>query len=684
MSLWLDHPAAQALAWALVHALWQGALVGLLAALGLRALRFRSPQARYLLGCAALLLMLALPAGTFAWLLREAVPLAALPMGAGEVTVRLGAAPAPELSQRLRPLLPWVLQGWLAGVLVMALRLAGGWVWVVRLRWLGAEPAERAWQSRLADLQARLGVDRPVRLLRSTTVTGPLVLGWLRPAILVPAAAFAGVDPRALEVVLAHELAHVRRQDYLVNLLQSVVEVLLFYHPAAWWLSAQIRAEREHCCDDAAVALCGDRVFYARALASLEALRQAPSTHPKLAPAATGGPLMSRIRRLLLPTLPPSPAARAGLVAALAVSVLGAATGLSIAPSDPPKAPEAPTARAEEKEITVVVRADVAKAAPLKVRMKGKVKVQPEATPQVLLEEDGASLDIEGKDGEALRRYLAERAAGTETRQHFLDGKALAPNPAAEAWLKAQLAQLKKIQVHGVHLGEGGHGVALDHATQARITTTVHQDAARAAVEAQAKALEAKAKALEAAQQAKNAAEVKKLQAELNAQARQLAAEAKKLSEHQVRVVREKVSTDPAGHKVVVVSGAKEGKPITWTEVEHGPMGEATKVDVEVKVDGKGQKTVVRKVKGPDGKTVVTEDVIGPDGPGDVKVFVDKDGKKTVVREAYFVKVDGGAHAGHPDPKVELEALKKAQAELQRRIDDLQKEVEKVPEAPKK
>lgn len=151
-------------------------------------------------------------------------------------------------------------------------------------------------ETKLRELARRMGIARVVELVESSAVTVPAVIGWLRPVILVPASALAGLSPQQLEAILAHELAHVRRHDYLVNLLQTVVETLLFYHPAVWWVSAQVRRERENCCDDLAVAVCGDRLGYARALANLEGLR---SPSPRLALAADGGSLVDRVRRLV-------------------------------------------------------------------------------------------------------------------------------------------------------------------------------------------------------------------------------------------------------------------------------------------------------------------------------------------------------------------------------------------------
>src|SRR5207245_10148390 len=137
----------------------------------------------------------------------------------------------------------------------------------------GTRPAPQACIAALHRLAARLRVSRPVRLLQSTLVQVPAVLGWVRPVILLPASALTGLTPLQLEVLLAHELAHVRRYDYLVNLIQSAIEILLFYHPAVRWVSRRVREEREHCCDDLAVAVCGDAHLYARALLMMESLR---------------------------------------------------------------------------------------------------------------------------------------------------------------------------------------------------------------------------------------------------------------------------------------------------------------------------------------------------------------------------------------------------------------------------
>ena len=219
----------------------------------------------------------------------------------------------------------WVVMVWLAGAVVFWVRLAGGWVVAARMRSVLVRRAPPEWQEILRKLGARIGLSRPVRLLVSALVQAPTVVGWLRPVVLVPVGALGGLPAEHLEALLLHELAHIRRHDYLVNILQSVAEALLFYHPAVWWVSGHIRAERELCCDDVAVSVSGDALTYARALAQLESYRPA---HLSAAVAANGGSLADRIARLLGQS---RPAVRTGLgpgVLAVAILLVAAAYGL--------------------------------------------------------------------------------------------------------------------------------------------------------------------------------------------------------------------------------------------------------------------------------------------------------------------------------------------------------------------
>src|SRR5205823_13809579 len=215
-------------------------------------------------------------------------------------------------------LLPGIAIAWLVGVAMLLARMAGGWWHVRRLHRIAFATSSCRWQSSCRRLAYRLGLPAAAHVVESAFVDVPTVVGWLRPAILLPIAAVASLSPSQVEAILAHELAHIRRHDYAINVLQTLVETLLFYHPAVWWLSNRIRTEREHCCDDVAIAVCGDPVSYARALAELETFRSASAS---MALAATGGSLRDRVRRILRMPLTDEPRA-ASWPATLALTMI--------------------------------------------------------------------------------------------------------------------------------------------------------------------------------------------------------------------------------------------------------------------------------------------------------------------------------------------------------------------------
>ncbi len=303
----LSEPVAVALGWTLLHALWQGFVLVLPVALLLHLFRSKSSQLRYNVGVGALLMQVVASIATF-WLYYQPA------LTHSHSVVRpLGtvAVSAPALLSLLAKPLPWHVQVqwfleahlveivvcWLVGVAVFLVRLAGGWLYVQQLKTTAIQPAAAFWQPLLTRLSSQLSIRQPVRLLESARVTMPMVVGALKPVILLPIGLATGLTMRQAEAVLAHELAHIKRFDYGVNLLQSVVEVMYFFHPALWWLSARVREERENCCDDLAVMACGDARALAQALARVEEFSQAPvlamalASHKKL--------LLNRVRRML-------------------------------------------------------------------------------------------------------------------------------------------------------------------------------------------------------------------------------------------------------------------------------------------------------------------------------------------------------------------------------------------------
>jgi len=343
--LLLVQPWVERLGMALLHFLWQGLVLAILYATARRiASRTSSPRTRYLLACTTLAFMVAAPILTWE-LLRPLPP-------SPEAMYRIHTAPSAPLagaaatasipdsvraavsSVQSQQFLSWVVLIWLAGALVFWVRLAGGWMVAARMRSTLVRRAPPEWQETFKHLATQIGVSRPVRLLVSALVQVPTVVGWLRPMVLVPVGALGGLPAEHLEALLLHELAHIRRHDYLVNILQSVAESLLFYHPAVWWVSGHIRAERELCCDDMAISISGDAFTYARALTELESYRPA---HLHAAIAANGGSLANRIARLLGYS---KPSVRNNIgpdVIAVAVLLAVGAYGLFGQSADPPR-----------------------------------------------------------------------------------------------------------------------------------------------------------------------------------------------------------------------------------------------------------------------------------------------------------------------------------------------------------
>jgi beta-lactamase regulating signal transducer with metallopeptidase domain len=296
----MSAPLSEAIGLAVLHLLWQGVLIAAILALALKLLSRSNANIRYLLSCTALAAMVLLGVMT-ARSSYEAEGDAAPIVFASRTEAQVDeteAVPAGEIARA--PLVfvemhsSTIALVWLLGVTLLSTRLAVSWNRVRRLM-ASTEPVSAELEKIAGRLALLLGVDRLVRLAQSASVDVPSVAGFLKPVILVPASSLSGLSTRQLEMIFAHELAHIRRHDYVVNMLQSVAETLLFYHPAAWWISRQIRVERENCCDDLAVATCGNALEYARALAVLEELREGPS----LAVAANGGSLLDRVRRLI-------------------------------------------------------------------------------------------------------------------------------------------------------------------------------------------------------------------------------------------------------------------------------------------------------------------------------------------------------------------------------------------------
>ena len=370
ISTLLGTPLAQAIGWALLHLLWQGLLVAAILAATLALLSKQSANARYLSSCGALALLVVLGAVT-AYRAYDA----GRESGAGsrsEIAASLIAPTAPPITAEstspdtrpptdslvtfTRSHLPQIVLVWLTGVLLLSVRLLFGWLRAHSIARKNATEAAPEWQRSARRLAHALKLRRAVQLLESAAVEVPTVIGWLRPVVLLPATSLTGLSTEQMEMILAHELAHIRRNDFFVNLMQAVVETLLFYHPAVWWISNRIRVEREHCCDDVAVAVSGKPLVYARALTRLEELRVEDA---QAFVAANGGSLIGRIRRLA-GARAESPNAPSRFVAGAAL--LTVLLALIIAPSLPIRGQQQkadpPTPKPQVSQTTVDVKAD--------------------------------------------------------------------------------------------------------------------------------------------------------------------------------------------------------------------------------------------------------------------------------------------------------------------------------------
>src|SRR5579864_3580230 len=302
MMNWLSPGAMQSLGWALLHFLWQGTALAALAAAAMALCRRAST--RYVLGVGALVLMLLAPLATFFFdsqqhaVVPEIAKSSSLGAAVWTITTSTPAARSSAQTSSLTSslnALPWLVEAWLLGVAFFSLRSAGGFLLIERERRRQSAVVSRRVLEICHTLQNRFGLNRAIAYCECKWLQAPAVIGWFRPVVFLPVSALTGLSEEQLEVVIAHELAHIQRLDPFVNVFQVCVETLLFYHPAIWWLNKKIRAEREHCCDDMAVALCGNAVEYARALTLMEQWRSAPV----FAMAANRGPLTERIMRVL-------------------------------------------------------------------------------------------------------------------------------------------------------------------------------------------------------------------------------------------------------------------------------------------------------------------------------------------------------------------------------------------------
>lgn len=428
----LANPTLYRLGLTVLHALWELLVLGLLIWVGLVALRRQTSAFRYSFACTGLLLMVAAPLLTFS--LIGSMPgvgadLAQIEGGALLLAPLQGSRDFRDFLLQANAWVPWLAVLWSLGAAAMVARLGGGIWWLERAYRTRAHPAPESWQGKLNRMARRMGLNRPVRLLESLKADTPLVIGWFRPVILVPTSALLHLSTEALEAVLAHELAHIRRLDYLANLLQCCAEALLFFHPAVWWLSGRIRELREHCCDDAAVKLCGDPMMLAEGLSVLERLRRPFHSDPEPALAAAKGKLMSRITRLFQPQDLQAPSLRGLAMALVGASLLGISTLAAQKPTPTSKpAALSPQPNSDSEGVVDLAFSKVrivlqpkAPAYPAEAKAK---RIQGTVVISLVIDEKGVPLTVKALEGpEALQLTAIEYAKAWRFEPAKVKGK---------------------------------------------------------------------------------------------------------------------------------------------------------------------------------------------------------------------------------------------------------------------
>lgn len=294
--------------WTVVHSLWQALTIALILSLVLISTPRRLARWRYSCAGIALLLVLLSGGATFYRYFHQAMQQADSSLiSLAQFSEPSGAPTAESLWQYWQGCftgyfnqhLPLIVTVWLCGLTFFMLRMLGGLAYIRQLRHQGIRPVQEEWEEMLRELAQKLKIQRPVAILESLRIQSPVVIGHFKPLILMPVGLLAGLSIDQVEAILAHELAHVYRRDYLLNLLQTLIEALFYFNPGVWWISSCIRIEREHCCDDIAVALCQNNLEYAKALVSIKEMKQGFT--PQLAMAARSKKklLLTRIQRIL-------------------------------------------------------------------------------------------------------------------------------------------------------------------------------------------------------------------------------------------------------------------------------------------------------------------------------------------------------------------------------------------------
>jgi beta-lactamase regulating signal transducer with metallopeptidase domain len=298
-----------ALGWTVVHSLWQGVVIAALMTWVLMFLKNKTAQARYWVSNTALLAMLISSIITFQIVAQNLVSyqsntanMTLILRGQSFLQTIDNQGFVSDITWFFNRYLSLVVVAWLMGVLFFLAKLSGSLMYVEILKNHHVTHLGNEWVQMVELLKSELEIKQKVALLESSLITSPMTLGWLKPMILMPIGIVNSLSPAQVEAILAHELAHIKGRDYIINIVQSFIEILYYYHPAVWWISSNIRIERENRCDDMAVNLTGNSLTYAKALLTIQELNHSKSNTYALAMGFSTQPkglLLNRIKRIL-------------------------------------------------------------------------------------------------------------------------------------------------------------------------------------------------------------------------------------------------------------------------------------------------------------------------------------------------------------------------------------------------
>ncbi len=421
----LDDNMQFALGWTVLHSIWQGILIASIMAILLMSVKRLTSNARYWIANSALLTMLLSSIFTFYYIydsraqtstnsdfLTELTEKTALDSGILSLSDMIGNSGfVYNALLFFDEHMPLIVILWFIGVLFFILRLMGGLMYIEILKNRHLQPISIGtladspeWQARLNVFKNKLKIKQAVYLYESALVGVPMVIGWLKPMILIPIGAVNNMSVAQVEAILAHELAHIAGRDYLINIIQTIVEILFYYHPAVWWISANIRAERENRCDDTAIHLCGNSLTYAKALLALQEMQHQNIRTYGLAMTFSGqrkGFLLKRIKRILN-----QPQNRSNIMEKLAATglLLGVVATLSFSNYNKPTTPLLDSIAPAE------IEAFIGDTVP---KRKGEIKITQD--------KDGRSVLIDIKDGEITRLKIDDKEINKEDFDKYQD-----------------------------------------------------------------------------------------------------------------------------------------------------------------------------------------------------------------------------------------------------------------------